>query len=103
MSDEQKDKFSAVAKGNFQVLVDAHANKQLGMLACTLKSTGQSVAVICAFTQKTMIPLAVIPDNIMEMLEPPDGVKELSDDELDDLRKGETEKLETEATGYQEQ
>lgn len=92
LKQDQAKRFSPVARGNFAIVLNAAANKQLGMLDCILKDTGERVAVICAFTPKTMIPLAIIPDNIMDRLVPPEGVKELTPEDIEALKKENAEK-----------
>jgi hypothetical protein len=63
-------------RANFETLRSAFANGDAALVDCRLKSTGESVAVICAMQRSgeeyQMVPFAMfLNGNPYEMLEPP--------------------------------
>lgn len=63
-------------KQNFETLRKAFLNGQVSLMDCTIKATGEHVAVICAMSpqdnQMEFIPFAMLfNDNPYEILVPP--------------------------------
>jgi len=63
-------------KANFKTILRAFANGQVALMECTMKATGEQVAVICAVSQVreefAVVPLAqLFTGNPCDVLEPP--------------------------------
>jgi hypothetical protein len=71
---------------NFETLKAAFINDEVALVECTLKTTGEYRAVICAAVKTleggvNMTPFALLPwDDPFILLAPPEGVETMDDE-----------------------